>query len=268
MSDSFGTSRNSYSSKSYSFVILDLNNKINISELCDFLNQNYSDYEVLYCTSKPTNNYLNVINYNFAENEDSEKIINSVIKFCEKNNIIVIREYTTCEDIKRQTNALVLTNQIVYFNKEMSNFKKFFYNILLKLINLLFLKDFILTNSCCVSYGEIASNILKKLEYPSNLMRINGWQGIQLVGVDGGKSFKFNYNKTKSALLTLVPLFFSILLVILFIVLKNKMSTMVKIFIWLTIFISIVLSSVFGINWFIKNEIGENILEKAKIKGE
>lgn len=253
---------------SFSFVILDLKNKIDLSKVVNFFNKNYSDYEILYCTTKHVENINNVKTYLFNSDEDSEKILNSIIKHATKTNIVVVREFTSCEDILRQTKNLLLTNQIIYYKKQASPFKMFFYKLFHKIARWLFSKEIVLCNFSCVTYGEIASNVLKKIEYPSNLMRTNLWQGIQLIGIDGGKSCKFKYKKTKNILQCILPLAISILFVCLFVIFKSKLDILAIIIFALMVVIGLVTSMVFGVNWFIKSQIGENILEKAIIKEE
>ena len=252
----------------FSFVILDLKNEIEMPKVVNFFNKNYSDYEILYCASKHLEKMNNVKTYLFNHDEDSEKILNSVIKQATKTNIVVVREFTSCEDILRQTKNLLLTNQIVYYKKQASPFKMFFYKLFHKIARWLFSKEIILCNFSCVTYGEIASNVLKRIEYPSNLMRTNQWQGIQLIGVDGGKECKFKYKKTQNILQCILPLVISILFVCLFVIFKNKLDILTIIIFGLIVVIGLVTSMVFGINWVIKSQIGENILEKAIIKEE
>lgn len=253
---------------SFSFVILDLENKLDVSQLQNFFSKNYAEYEIILCSSQNINKVPNVYNYVFDVTENKEKILNTVIKKCSKKNIVVIRDFLSLEEIKKQTRSLLFTNQIVYFEKDVSKVQRFFWNILQKLIKLLFFKDLLLINANCITYGEIASNVLKKIDSPSNLMRINNWQGIQLVSIDGGKKIKFKYNILKNVLLTFIPLIFTIILISLYFVFKTNISNLFGIIIWLSSIICLVLSVVFGLNWFIKSQIGENILENAKIKGD
>lgn len=252
---------------SYSFILIDLNNSLDIKDINSNLSKKYNDYEILYCSSKKCE-MDNVISLVFDKDEDVESIINYAVAKITKNNLVVIREFTSCEEIYKQTKSLLLNNQIVYFKKELSPIKKFFWNILYKIIKLLFSKDITLTNFNCVTYGEIATNILYKLEYPSNLMRVNQWQGIQLVDVEGGKKYKFKYNKLKSMPSTFIPLFISILLITLFFIFKSKLNFLIQTIFWLTAIICLVISGIYGINWFIKTQIGENNFKKVKIKGE
>lgn len=250
---------------SFTFLVIDLQNKVNLLELQNNIKQNYADYEIIYCSSKTTTNYDNVVPYCFDSNEDPEKIINSITKYCSKTNLVVVRDFTTFEDIKLQIKNLSLSNQIVYFKKELSLVRQFFWKILHFLIKLILFKDMALVNYGCVTYGEIATNILRKIENPSNLMRTNQWQGIQQVYVSGGRKYKLKYNIKKCLLQTLIPFALMIIGIVVFFVTKAKTDSLFKIINWFFIIICLIMSVVFGVNWFVKSQIGENNIEKSKI---
>lgn len=253
---------------SFSFIIIDLNNKIDLEKTLNEFEKNYTDFEVIYCSSAKINKTKNVKSFVFDANENSEKILNAVTKEAEKKNIVVVRKFTSVDDIKKQTKSLLLSNQIVFYQKSLNSFQNFFWNILRFFIKLIIFKDFVLCNFNCVTYGEIASNVLKKIEYPSNLMRTNQWQGVQMVGLDGGEKYKFKYNKTKNILSFIIPLLLMIICILVFCIFKSKLDILLNIVLWLVAIICIVVCAVFGVNWFIKSQIGENILEKSKIKEE
>ncbi len=250
---------------SFSFIVIDLDNKIDIKDFQNQIYNNYSDYEIIYCSSKQISNFQNTTTYVFDKNENPEKIINSVVMYANKSNMVVIRDYTNMEDIKKQTKSLLLNNQVVYFKKELSPFKKFIWKIVHFFAKILFAKDIVPINYSCATYGEIATNVLKKIEFPSNLMRTNQWQGVQLVTIDGGKPYKFKYNVKKNIFQTLIPLTLMILGIILFFVFRTKFDVLLKIIVWLFNIICFIIFMVYGLNWFIKNEIGENISQKSNL---
>ena len=253
---------------SFSFVILDLKNELNLSNVINTFNKYYKDYEIIYCATKQVEKIDKVKQYLFDDKECSEKILNTVLKYSTKTNIVVVRGFTSFEEIKKQTNNLLLTNQIVYFKKQLSPIRMFFYKLFRTITKLIFSNDIVFCNFSCTSYGEIASNVLKKIKYPSNLMRTNEWQGIQLVGIDGGKTYKFKYNCIKSILQCCIPLLVSLVCMFLIFIFKNKFNTLSNILFVLIAIIGVLTSIIFGANWFIKSQIGENILEKADIKKE
>lgn len=253
---------------SYTFIVLDLENKLDVNNLQNDFNKYYSDYEVLYCSTNLVVPIDNFVCYTFDANQGTEEIINRVLMYGDKQNIVVIREYTNIEDIKKQTQSLLLTNQVVYFTQEKSTLKNFFGKIMHFFAKMLFFKDLIVSNASCVSYGEVASNILKKIESPSNLMRTNQWQGVQLVGIDGGKKYKFKYNYKKYLLKTLIPFIIFIVGIVCFFAFKSKIDILLSIVIWLVNLGCLFLGVVFGTDWYIKSQIGENVYKKAKIKGE
>ncbi len=252
---------------SYSFLILDLNNEVNISSVNAELGNHFLDYEIIYCSSKKCNlNNVVSLEYNSAENQES--VINDAVKHVSKVNMVVVRKFVSVDQIVKQTKSLLLNNQIVYYKKQASSFVSFFWKIFFYIAKFLFSKEIVFVNFCCVCYGEIATNILKKLEYPSNLMRSNQWQGIQLVGIEGGVKTKMENNVLKNSLLTFIPLVVAGVLITLFFVLKPKLGSLFKVIMWITSILCFIITIIFGTNWFIKCQIGENNFIKAKVKGE
>lgn len=252
---------------SFSFIIIDLRNNLNIESIYNQLRHNYSNFELIYCSSKKVQN-KNVVNYIFSADEKTENVVNTIIKYCTKTNIVMIRKFTSITDIKKQTDKLSSHNQIVYFTKKINKFKSILWEILNYFAKLLYHNSVLPINLSCITYGENASNVLKSLEYPSNLMRINKWEGINMIGVDGGEYYRPEYNLKKHVLMFSIPLVATIVSLICYFVFKQKITLLGKVIIWLISFICVILSMLFGVNWFINSKVGQGNQQKAKILKE
>ena len=76
---------------SFSFIVIDKQNKLNLNEFISYTNAYSQKYEIIYCSSIK-NNDERIRNFVFSEHENTEKILNTVIEKCENNNIIIIRD--------------------------------------------------------------------------------------------------------------------------------------------------------------------------------
>ncbi|MBQ7884742.1 MAG: hypothetical protein IJ318_01435 [Clostridia bacterium] len=251
---------------SFSFIVVDKHNNIDANELSNFLNKNYTDYEVLFCSAQ-TNNSINKFKFfNVDKSENVEAILNAVTALCTKQNIVVIRQLTSFENLKKLTDGIKTPNTIVCYKKHYSGIKGFFCNLFNKLAKLFYAKSITYANHACVAFGTNPSCVLKQLECPSNLMRSFSWSGATVLQIDGEKNYKLSYSKTENALKTFVPLGIMAVLLVVFFIFRAHFDLLTNIVIWLSVFICIVLSLLFGTNWFIKTQIGENITGKATIK--
>lgn len=249
---------------SYSFVIIDLKNNLDIGNIYNQLCLHYSQFEVVYCSSKKSN-ISGIVNYVFSNAESTESVINSVVKHCTKSNIIMIRKYTSIADITALTSKLTSKNQIVYFSKPLSKAKTLTWKVLNFFAKLLYHNNVLAMNLSCIAYGENASNVLKVLEYPSNLMRINKWEGINMIGINGGQNYQPEYNLKKHVLLFAVPLTIAAIAIVCYFVFYQKISQLTRVISWLTAIICVILSIMFGVNWFICSKVGQGNQTKAKI---
>lgn len=250
---------------SFSFVVVDKQNQIDLAFLLAFLNKNYADYEVLYCSSQKMQQTDEVIPFCFKQEDDTEQIINAVVGYCEKQNIVVIRKFSTCESIKALTDKLKTPNTIAYYQKDYSGIKGYFVNLFQKLANKIYSRNVLLANLDCIAYSANPSAVLKKIEYPSNIMRVFSWVGVDYEPCIGGQEYKIPYSKTKNVLKTIIPLILATILIALFFVLNSKVDLLFNVIIWLTVLICFVLSGLFAVKWFINSQLGDNILQKAEI---
>ena len=117
---------------SFSFVLIDKENCLDISSINQYLMQYYSDYEILYCC-KHAVQIQNLKNFVVNANDDVESIINSVVCNATKQNIVIIRKFTNNESIKQITDNIKSPDSIVYFKKEYKGIKKLFCNTFKKL---------------------------------------------------------------------------------------------------------------------------------------
>lgn len=243
---------------SYSFVILDLSNQINLKEITSFLNDKIDDYEILYCSQTKIKKTKNVIQYLFDKNEDSEKVINFVVPKCKKNNIVIIRKFSNLTDLQLLLNNHKHDNQIIYFEKKTNKFKNFFSKIFKKIIRIIFSKTITPINHSLVLYGKNPSTVLKNLNYCSNAIRYNKWQGYEEKMLQGGSDYKLKYNIKKYCLKTLITFFAGIFVFASVFIFRYKTIRLVKI---IQLFIScslFILSLIFLMEWILKSKIGEN----------
>lgn len=253
---------------SFSFVIIDKTNSVDITKTNEYLKENYTDYEVLYCSPKSTLNQPNVRYFTITPNDDTESIINSVISKATKNKIVVVREFDGVEKIKSITDALKSPDAIVYYQKPLSGVKRFFTKLLKKLSKLIYGREITLASHAIVGYGENTSRVLKLLEYPSNAMRKFSWVGVNAISLGEGKNCRLPYKKVGLITKTLLPLVMSVVLLVLYALFRTKIPMLWEIIMLLTILIGATLFVIYGTNWFIKSQIGENLNSKSDLKEE
>lgn len=240
---------------SFSFVITDLRNKLNVKFLAEQFNQHYTDYEIIYCSKKQINDAKNIYSIVVDDDYDENKAIDLVVKSCSKKNIVIIRQFTGIDDIVNLTNKIKSDNQIVCFKQKTTKFKNFVNNIFVKLTKVLFSKRLILTNKSAIAYGSNISKTLKLLEKPSGYIYNNDWVGAEYVFIDGGDNTKLKYNKKQNVIATLVSLLVSYGFMLFAILLKTSMLVRVVLFMFslLAIFICLLYCT----RWFIKINIGD-----------
>lgn len=250
---------------SFSFIIIDKDNSLDISNINEYIKQNYIDYEILYCSPQKKSNDINIRHFKIKNIDDTEFIINSIICKANKQNIVVIRKYFNNEQIKQLTDAIESQNSIVYLKKEYKGIKKFFCNFLKKLAKLLYARDIIFASQSIIAYGENPSTVLKELENPSIAIRKFSWIGYTLIECGNGKNYQLEYKKTAIAIKTFLPLILSICLTTTYALFRLKIPMMWEAIMLLTILICFVFFILFGTNWFIKSQIGENTTRKEEI---
>lgn len=196
----------------YSFIVLNLNNQIEQKTITDYFKDNYDNgsYEIIYCSSTKAKRCANLKNYIFEKNENSESILNSVLKYCTGENICVIRNVNGYNYALKLTNKLKKDNQIVFCKKELSKVKQFFWNIFKKIAKFLFLQNLEPINQGVVLYGKLASSVLKELQRPAIAIKANMWEGIENVYLSGGAIYKFSYNIKSKIAKTFIPLLIAV----------------------------------------------------------
>lgn len=250
----------------FSFIFIDLGNKYKLEDLKNFFNQNYQDYQLIYCSSLLNVTKDNVNCYFFDENANPELIVNSTISKCTKNNIVIVRKIEEFEEITNATSLLTNDNQIVVLKNKKSKFRLFFHKIAKKLINKVLNRDLKNINHRLICFGKNTSSVLKELKNPSNLSRINNWQGVDYEEIETDKKYKVEYNVTKNVLLTLIPFSIAVTCILIFAFFCKEFNTFVNIVIWLVILSNLAVSSVFGLNWIYKKNVGDNIIDKMNLK--
>lgn len=251
---------------SFSFVVIDKQNIVNVDNLITFLQNNYNDYELLYASPSATASQNCLKAYTILQSDDTESVINSIMSKCIKQNIVVVRQFESFEKIKILTDNLKSPDSIVYFNKPNSGIKGFFSKIFNKLAQFFYSRKIIFASHAMVGFGQNPSAVLKKLDYPSNVMRKFSWTGVSLVGLENGLNYKMKYNLGKNIANTIVPTIFSVVLLVAYVLFRRQIPALWEIVMLLTILIGFVLSILLGTNLFIKSQIGENNNKKSDIK--
>lgn len=248
----------------WSFVVVDLKNQLDINEFVTFIDINYPQSQILYCSSKKVDNQ-SLSNYIFDESVDSESVINSVTVLCENQNIAIIRDVKNYPKIIQLSEKLKHKNQIVYFEKKSSKFISKCSKFFLGIINYIFNQNIKpIYYGLCV-YGENASKILKNIESPSVITKTNTFAGVEYLFVDCNYEYKFNYNNKNVALKTLLPLSISLILLIVKLATGFKVNTVLSLLYYSAVVLGIIFFLVFGMVWFVKSQIGDNIKSKAEI---
>lgn len=253
--------------QSFSVVVVDKKNELELKQFIVFLNEVIKDsYEIIYCSGKSITESEYIKNFVFDVNENPEKIINSVISECSAKNIIVLRDVNQYKSIKILIKAHTKNNQIVFMQKKMGKFKRFWYGLVQKSVGWIFAQNLEPIDFSVVLYGEITSSVLTKIKSPSVLMKINRWTGIEFVNAGIGDAYKFGYKKVVPIFSTIVPFFTALFMIVLKVAVNFKISGgLMAIYIGI-IATCLLFGAVFGFRWILKSILGDNILDKAKHK--
>ena len=249
----------------WSFVLLDLSNEYNLDEVLGYINLQYENPDIIYCSTKKVENDQ-IRNYVFDNDANNESVINTVINKCKNNNIVIVRDVKKYKNIVELTAKIKKYNQVAYFKKVYTGIKKFFKEKLLKICNFVFKQNIKLIDFGVVAYGEAASLVLKTTANPSVVAKTNNWTGIDYIELTKNDEnyYKFLYNKKISVALTFVPLAISVVLLLLQIIFKFKMLALLMVLYIAVIILGLFFSSILGFAWFIKSEIGDSVTEKVK----
>lgn len=252
---------------SFSIIIIDKQNKLHLDNYLANISKLNFHVETLYCSSNECKNE-NVNNYIIGSNENNEKIINSVTKFCKNKNIIVVRNVEYIDKIDELIKNYTTKTQIVSFGYKQNKFKNFLFAVEKATVGKIFMHKFVQMDHGIVLYGEVASNVLKNIKSPSVLMRTNNWEGISFVLLNGGTKHKFYYNKKKSALKCIVPAVTMTVQIIVTAVFKIDMPFFVGLLYFIVFMVLLIITFIYGCRWIINSHLGENITEKANFKIE
>lgn len=247
---------------SYSFIVIDKKNELNLDEFINCCGEVCDNFEILYASSNSVNKE-NIKNFKFYENENSEKIINTLVKHSSKKNLIIIRDVSKFKNLKNLIIRHKENNQIVAFKKQQSKFKAFWFNSIKNTIAKMLSHKLMEIDYSMILYGEITTKVLKNIKSPSVLMRTNNFIGIDYVLLDGGDNYKFAYKKKKLAIATIVPFSIALLMVVLYFV-AFKMNATLTAFYFGMIFILLIVSFIFGSKWILNKILGDNITEEAR----
>jgi len=248
----------------YSVVLIDLKNEINLKEFNKFASSVLGDYEVLYCSSEKANKTQNIYNYVFGANENTEKILNTILSECNYNNIIVVRNPARYKEISKLLENFNSTNEIVYLQKKMGKFKSFWNKFIKNFIGKIFAQKVEPIDFSIVLYGGVAGGILKRIKSPSILMKSINFTGINFVCAGEGEQYKFDYKKTLPVFSTLTPFSIAVLMIVLKLAINFYLYGAFNILYISIVILLFLLSFVFGSKWILKSIFGDNITDKAK----
>lgn len=251
----------------YSILIADLQNKADLKKLADNLRKNgIENFEFIYCSSlKKTARYKYYKNFVFDQNENIEKIINTVCCECSFNNIIIIRKVDYIDKAIELINKHNKNNQIVYPKNKMSKIKSIWFK-LQKFVGKIFAHIILPIDYGIILYGEIPSKVLKNISSPAILTKTNQWEAIEMVEAFDGEKYYFPYNKIKCMLYALVPLILSVLLIVIKLAVNFKMFLTLRVLYYILIFAGFIISTIFGFKWILYSTVGENIGDRAQTK--
>ena len=96
-------------------------------------------------------------------------------------------------------------------------------------------------------------------------MRTNNWEGIEIKTIGQSKQYKFEYNKAKSALKTLIPLAIAMAMVIIKFAANITFFPTVDILYFALVIIMLFTTFLCGCRWILNSILGDNITEKSNI---
>ena len=208
-----------------------------------------------------------LINYVFSENENTERILNTVINKCEKNNIVIIRDINSYKDIEILIKNYTKNNQIVFRKRKTNKIGSFLYSVYSIIISKFFGHNLLQADYAIALYGEIASKVLKHVVFPAVLLRSNNWTGIDCVLIEETqKNYNFGYNKYKCVFSVITPFIIFTIMLILSLVLKFNFVPLGSVLYYMSMGLCLFISFMFGAKWILNAQMGEAISDKAKYK--
>ena len=251
------------------FLVLNLDNEININELSNRISEKYFKYQIIIASTKKHKTIFNVEEYVFDE-KNEDKIINTLMSKVKGNKLVLARKINNdnIEELIKMEQNLKHENQISIIKKEKNKVSRLLFNFLNKIIKLIFGYTFYDGNICCLAFASVPLEVMKVLDNCSLYTKVNKWKGIDFVDAELKikSKVKFKPKISKNILL----LMFSFLIIIGAILtwvyveyIKNQFLLQLILVFIIVAFTYVVFVETLCI--YSKKKIGENIFDKAKI---
>ena len=251
------------------FLVLNMDDNLDIKNLDSFIAQNYSNYQLIVASKKSHGTFFNVSEFVFEE-ENEDKIINALIEKVEGNKLVLARKIDNdhLEELIKLEKSLKHENQISTLKTEKNKISNFFFMMLNKIIELIFGYTLYDCKLCCMAFASVPLEVLRVLDNSSLYTKINKWKGINFTATQTALKTKIKF-KTKilKNILYLISSLIIILGAILSLVfvefIQNQL--LLKLFLVFVIIVSLYVVFVEIIRIIIKHKIGDNIFDKAEI---
>lgn len=247
----------------WSFIVLDLENKLKLTEFLTFIKTNFNGYDVIYCSSKKKKS-SEIKSYVFKNGCDKEEVLNTVAGKVLGEKVVIIRDVSKYKNILKLTESIKFDNQISCLKYEDKGIVNFFKNVFSKPTILLFGQELSNIDFSVVAYGQVATRVIKTTSNASALTRTNNFVGTKLILLEDGEKYSFKYNKTKAIFKFIIPIVIAIVAIVIRLLIKQKMLAIVTIGFIAFAIICLIMSFIYGLDWFIKSQIGDNVNGKAK----
>ncbi len=251
------------------FLIMNLDDKLDIKKLASYISQNYFSYQIIVASKKSHGDIFNVSEFVFEE-DDQDKIINTLMQKVEGNKLVLARKIDNdnLEELVNLEKNIKHENQIATLKKEKNKVSKFFFNLLNKIIELIFGYTLYDCNLCCMAFASVPLEVLKVLDNCSLYTKINKWKGLNFVSNKTTLKTKIKF-KTKIAknvlfLISSIIIIAGCVLVWVFVEYIQK-QLLLKLFLVFVMVICLFVVFLEILRIFIKQKIGENIFDKAEI---
>ncbi len=250
------------------FIVLNLQDKLNILKFVEFIKSKYSKYEIIIASKKSHNKINDVKEYVF-DTTDEDEVLNTLIPMCNGDKLIVCRNLTNdFEVVEKLEKNLKKQNQITIIKKKRNKISNFLFNWFNKLVFLVcgyYLFDGYIAN---FGFGKVAIDVLKNIDNCSFYSKVNKWIGCEIVKIDDTAQKNIDINckivLNISRIVLEWLLIVGLVLVWVFVpfVQNNVFIKIIDVFLIAFIISLIVLESVV---LFVKIKVGKSTSKKAKI---
>lgn len=171
------------------FLVLNLDGKVDVGKLNKFLYDNVVDYELVVACNQ---NYVGINNKSvveciFQEDAKSDEVINSLLPKCGGNALVLARkiENNNFQPLLNIAKNIKDSNQVVVIKKKSNVFTRFFRKLLGLCVKFLYGYKMYDSNLSVIGFGEIPFSVLVATENCSTFTKIDKWAGINVVEIEG-----------------------------------------------------------------------------------